>query len=297
VERVHEVDVSDHLLVVPIERICIDAVGADAARYLHSQLSNDIQSIPVGQSRHSFVLDPSGKIVALVRVSRLRDDAFVLDTDSVPGLSDVLLARLNKFRIRVDVVFTASIRSGVSIRSLDLRAIPESIRERLSNPSNLVVDAWWSDGRALDILPVTETTAVDIGNIEEDVEVSDLGAENLDGERVRSGWPAMGREILPGETLVAATGLVGLTVDFTKGCYPGQELVERMDSRGSTAPRTLRRIRVDDLPGATTKPNRVGEMIVIDGAEVGIVTSIAGEWALAYVSRQIDLGDTISSRN
>ena len=49
----------------------------------------------------------------------------------------------------------------------------------------------------------------------------------------------MGAEILPGETIPAETGLAETAISFTKGCYPGQELVERMDSRGSTAPRHL----------------------------------------------------------
>ena len=58
-----------------------------------------------------------------------------------------------------------------------------------------------------------------------------------------------------------------LAVSFTKGCYPGQELVERMDSRGSTAPRHLAVLprRPDDTPGAAVlrdgardRPDHVG---------------------------------------
>lgn len=295
--RARDVDMTSHLLISPIERICVDAVGADAATYLHSQLSNDIQSLVVGESRHSFVLDPNGKIVALVRVSRLRDDAFVLDTDSVPGLSEMLLARLNKFRIRVDVNFTASTRSGLAVRSLDDEPISDSTRELLADPSNLVVEAWWGNGRAVDVLPIAEGTNVDIERIGEDIDATVESAHAVDEERVRTGWPAMGSEILPGETLVAATGLVAIAVNFSKGCYPGQELVERMDSRGSSAPRTLRRIATDDLQQATGQSIQVGESIVIDGSEVGTVTSIAGKWALASVSRQIDLGELVSPPN
>ena len=47
----------------------------------------------------------------------------------------------------------------------------------------------------------------------------------------------MGTEIVPGEVIPAETGVVAVTVNFRKGCYPGQELVERMDSRGARAPR------------------------------------------------------------
>jgi folate-binding protein YgfZ len=297
VERLRDIDMSSHLLISPIERLCVEVVGADAATYLHSQLSNDIQSLSVGHSRYSFVLDPSGKIVALVRVSRLRDDVFLLDTDSVSGLSDVLLARLNKFKIRVDVNFTATTRSGVAIRSLNDRPISDSTREVLAGSSNLVVEAWWGDGRAIDVLSVPNGEVLDVGRIGADIDASRDSSESFDEARVRTGWPAMGSEILPGETLVAATGLAGIAVNFTKGCYPGQELVERMDSRGSRAPRTLRRIGTDELHDAIGQPIRAGESIVIDGSEVGTVTSMAGEWVLAVVSRQIELGDLVSPPN
>ena len=73
-------------------------------------------------------------------------------------------------------------------------------------------------------------------------------------------------------------------MNFKKGCYPGQELVERMDSRGAAAPRRLRVLTVEE--GA--KP---GDPIVHDGAEVGVLTSVAGTRALGLVRRNVELGD------
>ena len=67
-----------------------------------------------------------------------------------------------------------------------------------------------------------------------------------DAARVEAGWPAMGSEIVPGETIPAETGVTVAAVDFKKGCYPGQELVERMDSRGPTRPAGLRILDVAD---------------------------------------------------
>ena len=95
----------------------------------------------------------------------------------------------------------------------------------------------------------------------------------------------MGSEIVPGETIPAVTGVVGLAVSFTKGCYPGQELVERMDSRGADAPRTL---RILDVDGA-----EVGdEVLDAAGDVVGSITSVApgGDHALALVKRGHDVG-------
>jgi folate-binding protein YgfZ len=108
--------------------------------------------------------------------------------------------------------------------------------------------------------------------------------------RVRSGWPAMGSEIQPGETIPAATGIVSRAVSFTKGCYPGQELVERMDSRGSSAPKSLRVIPLAEL--GSVQP---GDAITTAGSEVGVVTSVTRDFVLAYVLRSVDLGVVVGS--
>lgn len=282
------------VLAASIDRLCISAVGADAASYLHSQLSNDVVSMVDGESRYSFVLEPTGKIVALVRVTRLGSESFLLDTDAVAGLEDILMARLNKFRIRVKVDFTADVRGCAAIRSTSEDIIADSVRTACANvPSAVVVEAWWGDGRALDVLPAGPGVDVEIGSIVRLVPNLDIAADAqdlLEVSRVRAGWPAMNHEIVSGETLVAATGIVSRAVSFTKGCYPGQELVERMDSRGSSAPRTLRRFSRADVPCSDPNSIDVGDVLAVDGSDIGIVTSVAGDWVLAYVSRNADVG-------
>src|SRR5690606_22728547 len=62
--------------------------------------------------------------------------------------------------------------------------------------------------------------------------------------RIQSGIPRMGAEV-DGSTIPAETGLVEESVSFTKGCYTGQELVARVDSRGGRAPRRVVRIELD----------------------------------------------------
>jgi folate-binding protein YgfZ len=103
-----------------------------------------------------------------------------------------------------------------------------------------------------------------------------------DDKRIAAAWPKMGAEIVPGETIPAETGLTDVAVSYTKGCYPGQELVERMDSRGSTAPRHIVVLprHDDDTPGTS---------IVQEGASVGTVTSVGTTHVLAYVKRGHDI--------
>lgn len=184
--------------------------GPDAISYVHSQVTQDVAAMAVGERRWTFVLEPTGKVVALAGVHRVGEQRLELDTDA--GFGEALLARLDRFRIRVK-----------ADTSLEPAATGEMGRDEAA--------------------------------------------------RVAFGWPAMGAELVPGETLVAGTGLGTLAVSYTKGCYPGQELVERMDSRGAEAPRQLRRVAVTDLAH--------------DGVEA---TTVAGDQALAWVKRGVELG-------
>ncbi|HUF98569.1 MAG TPA: hypothetical protein VMM60_10610 [Ilumatobacter sp.] len=110
--------------------------------------------------------------------------------------------------------------------------------------------------------------------------------DGVEHDRIVAGWPRLGSEIVPGETIPGACGLVAIAVNFTKGCYPGQELVERMDSRAAQAPRTLRRLSV-------SAGTAVGDPVLDGGDEVGEITSVSGTAALAWVKRSSELGELV----
>ncbi|MEN9645617.1 MAG: hypothetical protein RL238_2286 [Actinomycetota bacterium] len=219
-------------------RDVVQVVGPDAGTYLQSQLSQDLRPLQVGESTWSFVLQPTGKVEVLLRVWRTADDTYVLDTDA--GFGDAMVARLNRFKIRVKA----------DIEPLDWRCTAV----RGANGDGLV--AW---GGGFDLLAATPQPPA---------EVPEGDAGQLLAARIDAAWPAMGSEIVPGETIPAETGITDVAVSFTKGCYPGQELVERMDSRAATAPRQLRRL-------TAAEAEQLGAR----------VTSSAGDAVLAYVSR------------
>ncbi len=106
--------------------------------------------------------------------------------------------------------------------------------------------------------------------------------------RVVAGWPTMGREIEPGETIPAETGLNALAVSFTKGCYTGQELVERMDARQATAPKRLVRLTGDAM---LTE----GQELTAGGKVIGRVTTAAGLDGLGYVARSVVDGRSLDA--
>lgn len=247
----------------------IGVSGADALTYLHSQISQDIRGLADGGAAYSFVLQPMGKIDALVRIVRRSAEEFVIDTE--PGFGDIVIARLNRFRIRVKVDITP-----LALRCVSLRGV--------SGPIDGAVPALGRDD-AFDL--IGESPVAPPG-------MRAGSASDLLAARIEAGWPVMGREITDA-SIPAETGVVAESVNFTKGCYPGQELVERMDSRGSQAPRFVRRLR-----GAGEVA--VGDEITRDSGVVGHITSLATSdhvWvALAVVARSTQPGDmvTVSGR-
>jgi len=307
--------------------------GVDAGTYLHSQLSNDIKALAPGDSCQSFVLEPTGKVDALVRVTRLphdmhiptedRVETYLVDSDANEEDFNQLIRRLERFKIRVKAEFVSQSLFMMTALLIDHRedsglADSGSVesRARLSREqlqSNLkefsdeavdliVVDGWWGNGQVVDVIvlsasdhtidevPPSIVTSVTRALAKSGWMVQRAASNEIENWRVRSGWPAMGSEIRPEETIPAATGIVSRAVSFTKGCYPGQELVERMDSRGSSAPKSLRIIPVAELG-----PVQPGDAISMAGSEVGVATSVTSDFVLAYVLRSVDLGVVVGS--
>ena len=107
-----------------------------------------------------------------------------------------------------------------------------------------------------------------------------------DAARIAAGIPRLGID-LDDSTIPQEAELDVDAVSFTKGCFVGQELVCRIDSRGHVN-RYLRLLEVAD--GATTVR---GAVITADGREVGAVTSAAPGVALGYVRREVEPGSGV----
>ena len=243
----------------------VQVVGTDARKFLHSQLANDIESLKVGESRYSLLLEPTGKITSLLRVRCISDDHFVLDCDA--GFGEVSAVRLSRFKIRIKCEITTSAQRFVAIRGLSAIEYADYVARDSALP------AWREKDFAVDFT-VDFAADFSLGDLREG------SATEFEIARLMAKWPKTGVD-MTGESMPVETGLTDCAVSFTKGCYPGQELVERMDSRGATAPRSLRLIRA--VAGA-----RAGEPVVLEGQEIGIYTSVCQEFALALIKRSAD---------
>ncbi len=242
--------------------------GPETFTYLQGQLSQDVSDLPVGKAVDSFLLQPQGKVDAMVRVSRLDDDEAVIDVDG--GYGEAVLARLNRFKLRV--------KAEVEPLDWECLALRGPGAHDLEPVTGLVVDADWPGLPGVDVLGVEP-------GVPEGIRL--CGSEAWEAVRIEAGVPLMGRE-LDERTIPAEAGVVDRTVSFTKGCFTGQELVARIDSRGGNVPRRLRGVVV-----ATNVLPPAGAAVVVDGRQVGSLTSVAESLdrrapvALAYVRREV----------
>ena len=249
----------------PIYRDAVMASGPDAAAFLQGQLSAEVLTLPPGSSTWTWVLQPGGKVEVLARLTRIDADCFVLDTDE--GYGDALTARLRRFKLRTKVDFDQPIWAAIAVRGADIdRPAPEA-------GTVVVADATWPGLAGYDLLgpdPQSPGGAVPVDPA--DLEIA----------RVEAGIVRMGAE-LDERTIPAETGLVERTVSFTKGCYTGQELVARIDSRGGKVPRRIRGVVIGDGSVVPT-----GAALAMGEKDAGTITSSAAGVALASVPRSLE---------
>jgi folate-binding protein YgfZ len=270
--------VSDELLSVRLERDVIAVTGPEAASYLQGQLSQDIAPLDPGASTWSWLLAPNGKVDALLRVTRRSADEWLLDTDA--GWGELTSSRLARFKLRTKVEFSASELQVVGLRGRGWAPVADR------SGAVAVMSPSWPGEEGADLLG---------GDLQLDG-VAELDPAGSEVARILAGRPRMGAE-LDERTIPGETGLVPFTVSFTKGCYTGQELVARIDSRGGNVARRLRRLRLSGPVDAGSSPGaaeaRRADLVIADGSPAGVVTSAAGSpdqgWVgLGYVRRGVD---------
>ena len=255
-----------------LARDVVSASGPESAGFLQGQLSQDLLVLPEGGSAWSWLLAPNGKVDALVRVTRSGPDQWWVDTDA--GWGDAVLTRLQRFRLRTKVELEVADLQVVGIRGAGW--------ERLALTGTVIAPPWPGVEGADVIGP---GSALPPGS-------RPLGEQEYEAARIIAGMPKMGAE-LDERTIPGETGLVAQTVSFTKGCYTGQELVARVDSRGGNVPRRLRGLRFDqEVPAGA-------ELTGSEGQPAGVVTSSApgpGGWVgLGYVKRGVDPAEVLTA--
>jgi folate-binding protein YgfZ len=216
--------------------------GPDAKDFLQRMVSNDVELAPC----QALLLTPKARIIApLVVVQRAEDDYLLLTEEGL----------------------------GEAVRSTLLRARFAAKVEIVPEEHTSVVVFGEVDGIPNDEYGVR---AVEVLDAEPPSELAD--EDELERMRILARRPRWGRE-LDDRILPAEAGLTDTHVSFTKGCYPGQEPIARLQYRGK-ANRALRVLEVAGRPDPETEV-RLGEKVV------GRVTSSVAGLALAYVRTDV----------
>jgi folate-binding protein YgfZ len=261
-------------------RDVLRVAGPDAERYLQGQLSADLDQLAPEEGAWSLLLEPTGKLGAWVRVSRFGGDEFVIDVD--PGGGPAVVARLERFLLRTDA--TVTLAEPDEWVCIAIRGPVQVELDHVSGATVLTLPSPWPGLIGWDVLaPASAHVSIDTPMFDASV---------LDVVRVECGVPRLGAEIGEG-TIPAEVGqwFIDASVSFTKGCYTGQELVARIDSRGGNAPRRLRAVTAEAAVG-------VGDAVVVGGEPVGLVTSsavspVVGPVGLVMLPRAVEPGTLV----
>ncbi|MET0275884.1 MAG: hypothetical protein ABW211_03450 [Acidimicrobiia bacterium] len=262
------------------DRGFVVVTGPDAFSFLQALVSADLDPLVSGDAVASLLLHPQGKLDVTFRLVRVGDEAW-LDTD--PGLAPQLVASLRKFKIRV--------KADVDDRSDEYGMLtfigsdtPPSGDGVIVVPTALGFDAIGPVDAIVELRDASEATVV--------------GGDEWEAFRIEHGIPRQPVDI-DEQTIPQEAELEVDAVSFTKGCFLGQELVCRIDSRGHVN-RFLRRLVDVTVDGDGARP-AVGTEIVVDGKVVGAITSVTPEpypiTALGYVRREVDPGVTVTLGN
>jgi len=273
-------------------------VGADAADFLHRLLTCDVRGLGVGRASAAFMLSAQGRIELALTLLRVDADRFVALSDAPADVRGALDRFL--FSERVELLDDAAAHSVLTIQGPSAPAVLEAAG--LPRPSDgahatghlagLPVRVWpsaRSPAAGFDLLVATRDVEAALGALVGDG-CSPAGAPALEHLRVLGGAPRAGAEWSPDASPLEVSDLWGVTEG--KGCYPGQEVIERTLALGRP-PRALVALVVE----AEVK---VGAAVHDPSGEIGRVTSASTlgggpTYALALIKRRVAESDAALS--
>jgi folate-binding protein YgfZ len=223
------------------KRRILQLSGTDVTGFLQGLITNDVARLDQGLV-YAAMLTPQGKYIADFFLSQ-PGDGVVLDVDE--ALADMLVQRLNMYKLRADVTIS---NSPLHMH----RGIGEVPQDGMADPRHPAL-GW----RAYRDTPQTDDT-------------TDWAAL-----RVAHLIPQSGIELTP-ETFILEAGFERLSgVDFRKGCYVGQEVTARMKHKTELR-KGLARVSVDG-------PAEPGTDVTADGKPAGTLLTRSGDKAIAYL--------------
>ena len=266
-------------------RVCL--TGADRVRFLHGQVTNDVKKLGVGQGCYSAITTAKGKMQSDLNIFCLQDELLL---DFEPGLTALVTERLEKYIVADDVqvvdvtphyglLSVQGPKAGVVVNALGLfPKLPDTLLSliKISDPTLgeiYLMNHARLGSRGFDLfIPVAALGVVADKLI--------AAAKSFNGRacgwsafeiaRVEAGIPRFGPD-MDETNLASECGIEAQAISYQKGCYIGQEVLNRIHSIGHVN-RELRKLR---LPASVkTLPVR-GDKLFLNEKEAGHITSAA----------------------
>ncbi len=290
-------------------RLCL--TGADRIRFLHGQVTNDVKKLRIGEGCYAALVTAKGKMESDLNLFNLADELLL---DFEPGLSATISARLEKFIVSDDVqIGDAAPHYGLlTVQGPQAQAVVRSLEIFPELPATALGFTKTTHNRLGEIYLMHHARLGSSG-LDLFVPTPSLGAvadkliaaaKTVGGRacgwrafeiaRIEAGIPRYGAD-MDETNLPLEAGLESRAVSYSKGCYIGQEVLNRIHSIGQVT-KELRGLRLaDDLTALPLK----GDKLFHAGKEVGYITSavkspiLGANLALGYVRREANQTGTV----
>jgi folate-binding protein YgfZ len=285
-------------------RICL--TGADRARWLHGQVTNNVKDLRPGRGCYAALVSAKGKLQSDLNIACLPKELLL---DFEPGLTEPVTQRLDKYIIADDVqVVDAAPHYGLlTAQGPQADAVVRALGLPLEIPAEPLHFTSLNDVTLGEIYLMNQPRAGTNG-FDLFVPVPALGAvfdkliaaaravggracgwQALEAARIEAGIPRFGVD-MDETNLAPETGIESRAISYTKGCYIGQEVIARVRTYGQVA-KALRGLRLaDDLSALPA----CGDKLFQDGREAGYITSalaspaFRANIALGYVRKEMN---------
>ncbi len=274
-------------------RLCL--MGADRVKFLHGQVTNDVQRLRAGDGCYAALVNAKGKMHSDLNIYRLADELLL---DFEPGYTAAVTARLEKYIITDDVQLLDAAphygllsaqgpRAAETVAALGLDwKLPEQALafSAHADPTLGQLYLMRRAGSGFDLfIPTAALSAVfdKLLAAAKSLGGRACGWHALEAARIADGIPRFGQD-MDETNLPPEAGLEARAISYSKGCYIGQEVIARIRTYGQVA-KTLRPLR---LPADLVPLPEPGDKLFADGKEVGHLTSVIPGHALGYVRKE-----------
>ncbi|HZQ18527.1 MAG TPA: glycine cleavage T C-terminal barrel domain-containing protein [Terriglobales bacterium] len=279
------------------DRALVSLAGRDRVRWLNGMVTNNIRDLAAGHGVYAFVLNPQGHVLGDLYVFN-RGESLMLEIERAQ--LDTLLAIFRKYIImdKVEIEDLSDKLAVIGVAGAKSADVLATLKVPLDLPYLKLLDTTWNaipitlvrgdNPFALNYeLFVAKDNAEAVSNALFESGAGAVQNESLEALRILCGIPKFGQDIRE-RTLPQETGQER-ALNFTKGCYIGQEIVERIRSRGAVH----RMFMGFELAGSVA----AGTKIQSEGKDVGEITSVMDDpikgkqLALGYLRKEYAGGD------